>query len=151
MTLSLGGDTFENIVGNVENGDYQHFLLFSTMFSILSWKEIIILATFNLSSAMLSLWSCKKFSHLVESFNTPEKEKHCEKRRKCWLTAFFSISHTVFYSSQRKFFFLSHIFFFFLLSAKFFNLDRSEFCPFGKELTHSHTITPFDASGKKIF
>ena len=42
---------FENIVGKGENTGNQHFLIFSTMFSTLSKREIGILATLNLSSA----------------------------------------------------------------------------------------------------
>ena len=35
----------------------------------------------------------------------------------------------------------------YLLSADAFNLDHL----FGKELTHSHTMTPFDTPGKQAF
>ena len=31
------------------------------------------------------------------------------------------------------------------------NLDQSKILSFGKELTHSHTMTPFDAPGKQAF
>ena len=36
-------------------------------------------------------------------------------------------------------------------SASAFNLATSKVLSFGKELTHSHTITPFDAPGKQDF
>ena len=42
---------FENIVGKGENAGNQHFLLFSQYFLLLSKSEIIILTTFDLSSA----------------------------------------------------------------------------------------------------
>ena len=41
----------ENTVGKGENAGNQHFLLFPTVFSTLSKREIIILANYNLSSA----------------------------------------------------------------------------------------------------
>ena len=34
-------------------------------------------------------------------------------------------------------------------SANAFNLDWTKDLSFGKELTHSHTMTPFDARGKQ--
>ena len=51
--------------------------------------------------------------HTIPTFNDLQKEafwKHCRKRRKCWLPAFFSFSHNVFYPSQNKFKFFSHIY-----------------------------------------
>ena len=38
-----------------------------------------------------------------------------------------------------------------LSSANPFNLQQSIILSFGKELTHSHTMTPFDAPGKQAF
>ena len=38
-----------------------------------------------------------------------------------------------------------------LSSANALNLDQSEILSCGKELTRSHTITPFDAPGKQAF
>ena len=38
-----------------------------------------------------------------------------------------------------------------LSSANAFNLDQSRILSFGKELNHSHTMTPFDAPGKLAF
>ena len=40
---------------------------------------------------------------------------------------------------------------FILSSANAFNLDPFLNLLFGKGLTHSHTMTPFDASGKQAF
>ena len=78
--------TFENIVGEKgENAGNQYFLLFHSIFSNLSKREICILATLNFSS------------------------------------------------------------------ANAFNLVRALVLSFGKELTHSHTMTPIDRSGKKAF
>ena len=42
----------ENTVGKGENAGNQHFSPFTTMFSTLSKREIVILATLNLSSAI---------------------------------------------------------------------------------------------------
>ena len=42
---------FENTVGKGENAGNQHFLFFSTMFSIIQEKNLAILATSKLSSA----------------------------------------------------------------------------------------------------
>ena len=51
--MTLKEKPYENNVGKGENAGDQHFLLFLAMFSNLSEKEIIILATItcNLSSA----------------------------------------------------------------------------------------------------
>ena len=38
-----------------------------------------------------------------------------------------------------------------LLSANVFNLDLLKILLSGQELTHSHTMTPFDAPGKQAF
>ena len=38
-----------------------------------------------------------------------------------------------------------------LSSAKAFNLEQAIILLFGKELTHSHTMIPFDASRKQAF
>ena len=38
-----------------------------------------------------------------------------------------------------------------LSSTNDFNLDQSKILLFGKVLTHSHTMTPFDAPGKQAF
>ena len=79
-------------------------------------------------------------------FNDPEKEafwKHCGKRRKCWLPAFFSFSHYVFYPFQKEFcIFKLHLF------CRLSIRTRQKIC---RLLTHSHTMTPFDTSGKQAF
>ena len=36
-------------------------------------------------------------------------------------------------------------------SANALNLAQSKTLSFGKDLTHSHTMTPFDAPGKQAF
>ena len=36
-------------------------------------------------------------------------------------------------------------------SADVFNLGKAKILPFGKGLTHSRTITPYDVSGKEAF
>ena len=38
-----------------------------------------------------------------------------------------------------------------LSSASYFCLEESKFCCLGRGLTHSHTMTPFDAPGKQAF
>ena len=38
-----------------------------------------------------------------------------------------------------------------LYSTNAFNLDESNILAFGNELTHSHTMTPFDTLGNKPF
>ena len=58
----------ENMVGKRENAGYQHFLLFP-VFSSLSKREILISATFNLSSANAFLQMPKMLSF--------GKELHC--------------------------------------------------------------------------
>ena len=50
LLMTLWKNPFENIVGKGENAGNQHFLLFPTMFSTLSFREIIILAKFKLPS-----------------------------------------------------------------------------------------------------
>ena len=50
---TLGKRPFKNIVGKGENAGSRHFFPFPAMFSTLSKKEITILATIELSSAML--------------------------------------------------------------------------------------------------
>ena len=57
--------------------------------------------------------------------------KHCEKNRNCWLRVFSIFFHSVF---KRLI----------LQTSKNQGL-------FGKGLTHSHTMTPFDAPGKQAF
>ena len=49
--MTLKKKALENTVGKGENAGIQHFLLLLTVFSTLSYREIAILATFNLSSA----------------------------------------------------------------------------------------------------
>ena len=56
---------FENIVGKGENADNQYFLLFFTMFSSLSKKEILISATLKLlSTNTFNLVKSKNFEIL---------------------------------------------------------------------------------------
>ena len=49
--MTLDKRSLENTEGKGENAGNQHFLLFSTVFSTLSKRENVILATFKLSSA----------------------------------------------------------------------------------------------------
>ena len=63
--MTLKKKALENTVGNGENAGNQHVLL--TVFSSLSKREIIFLATFNLSSAQIL--SCgKELRHLYDLF-----------------------------------------------------------------------------------
>ena len=71
--MTLKKKALENTVGNGENAGNQHVLL--TVFSSLSKREIIFLATFNLSSAhafnfvMSKILSCgKELRHLYDLF-----------------------------------------------------------------------------------
>ena len=51
LLTTLKKKPFENTMGKGENASNQHSLFFPTVFSILSRREIIILATCNLLSA----------------------------------------------------------------------------------------------------
>ena len=57
-------------------------------------------------------------------------------------------SHNVSKPSQNKFQVYFHIYFVVCIC---FNLDQSKLLSFGNELTHSHTMTHFDAPGKQAF
>ena len=51
LLTTLKRKALENTMGKGENAGNQHFLLFPTVFSTLSKREIIILIIFNMSSA----------------------------------------------------------------------------------------------------
>ena len=51
LLKTLKKKALENTVGKEENAGNQHFLLFPQCFQLLSQREIVILATFNLSTA----------------------------------------------------------------------------------------------------
>ena len=59
--------TFENIVGKGEKAGNQHFLIFPAVFSTRSKTEMIILATFDLSSANALNLAQSKNCRLVKS------------------------------------------------------------------------------------
>ena len=69
-------------MGKEENAGNQHFLLFPTVFSTLSQREIVILAIFNLSSANafnlvmsnLPFGKVLTLNHTTPTFNNPENE-----------------------------------------------------------------------------
>ena len=69
---------FENIVGKGENGGNQHFLLFPQCFLFYQEEKIIILTTFNMSSAtafnsdqskILSFGKELSLYHTIPTFN----------------------------------------------------------------------------------
>ena len=74
--------------------------------------------------------------------------KHCEKRRNCLSQAvspFLAMLSTLYahYFSCEMHFKMS--------SPIGFSLDQSKILSYGNRLTHSHTVTPFDAPGKQAF
>ena len=53
---------------------------------------------------------------------------------------------------NKQFLLFSQCFLHFKMSSAIcFNLDQSKILPSGNELTHSHTMTPFQAPGKQAF
>ena len=62
---------------------------------------------------------------------------------------FFSKFHNIFFPKEDKVNALSNVIH--LSSSNVFSLVKAKILSSGAELTHSHTITPFDAPGKQAF
>ena len=116
-------DWVENIVENGENAGYQHFLFFPQCFQTFTFPNNPCFLCVCGTGFLKTLWEKQKL--LKEQFNLFPQ---------CFLVLLF----------RRTF---CH----FLSDLKLFQFGRVYNLSLVKGLTHSHTMTPFDAPGKKPF
>ena len=131
----------ENTVGKGEIAPYEQFLLFPQCFQK---------ACFLRASKGVTVWEW--VNNTISTSNNPERgffRKHSGKTRKCWLPAFSPFPTMFSTLPKTKFqFFILHLFCCLRMLSIWTSL---RFLSFGKDLTHSHTVTPFDAPGKQAF